>query len=143
MKGPKAFDALSKLTANTSWRNRIESAGLRGLFELGDKRAFEPAYRLATDASRPIAVRLAAIAVVSSTGKGDPRAFPLIFDRFRKALDAQDFDELVRALESLIELADPRGQQAFDLMKAKFKDDPALMSGVNFYEQQFKAALKK
>ena len=80
---------------------------------------------------------------MSSTGKGDPRAFPLIFDRFQKALEAQDFEELVRALESMIELADPRGQQAFDLMKAKFKDDPALMSGVNYYEQQFKAALKK
>ena len=143
VKGPKALDALSKLTTGTTWRSRVEGAGLRGLAELGDKRAFEPAYRLATDKSRPIDVRLAALAVVGATGKGDPRAFPLIFDRFQRALEEQDFEDLVRGLEAIIQLADPRGQQAFDLMKAKFKDDPALMTGVNYYEQQFKAALKK
>ena len=143
VKGPKALDALSKLTAANSWRGRIESAGLRGLAELGDKKAFEPAYKVATDKTRPIDVRLAALAVIGTTGKGDPRAYPLIFERFKQALDANDFDELVRSLEATIQLADPRGQQVFDMMREKFKDQPPLLAGVKFYEDQFKAALKK
>lgn len=143
VKGPKAVDALSKLTVGNSWRGRVESAGLRGLAELGDKKAFEPAYKVATDKTRPTDVRLAALAVVAATGKGDPRAFPLVFDRFKTALAADDFDDLARGLEAIIQLADPRGQQAFDLMREKFKSDPALLAGVKFYEDQFKAALKK
>ena len=143
VKSPKAADALAKLTVGTTWRNRIEGAGLRGLAELGDKKAFEPAYKIAADKTRPLEVRTAALAVVSATGKGDPRAFPIIFDRFKASLDAGDFEDVTRGLEALTLLADPRGQQAFDLMRQKFKDDPALLAGVKFYEDQFKAALKK
>ena len=38
-KSPKAFDALIKLTKTSSWRGRIQIAGLYGLAVLGDKRA--------------------------------------------------------------------------------------------------------
>jgi aminopeptidase N len=143
VKGPKAFDALAKLTTGSSWRGRVETAGLTGLAELGDKKAFEPAFKLATDKSRPLSVRLAALAVVGTTGKGDPRAYPIIFEKFKTALDANDFNDLIRGIEAIIRLADPRGQEAFDLMKARFKDQPQLLGGVAFFEQQFKAALKK
>ena len=143
VKGPKALDALSKLTRAASWRGRVESAGLRGLAELGDKRAFEPAYKVAVDRSRPLDVRLAALAVVSATGKGDQRAFPLIFERFKATLESNDFEGLTRAIDAIIELADPRGQQAFDLLREKFKDQPELTAGIKFYEDLFKAALKK
>jgi aminopeptidase N len=143
VKGPKAADALAKLTVGTTWRNRVESAGLRGLAELGDKKAFDPAFKIANDKTRPAEVRTAALAVVGATGKGDPRAFPLVFERFKASLEAQDFEDVTRGLEAIIQLGDPRGQQAFDLMRQKFKDDPALLAGVKFYEDQFKAALKK
>ena len=143
VKGPKAFDALAKLTTGNSWRGRIEMAGLNGLADLEDQRAFEPALKLATDKARPLNVRLAALTVVGSTGKGDARAFPLIFEQFKRALDKNDFNDLVSAINAIINLADPRGQQAFDLMRTKFKDQPELLGGVTFFEQQFKAALKK
>lgn len=140
--GPKAFDALAKLTTGRTWRGRVEAAGLNALAELGDKKSFEPAYKLASDKTRPLNVRLAALAVVGSTGKGDPRAFPLIFEQFKKALDSNDFNNLVLGIGAIIKLADPRGQQAFDLMRAKFKDQPELLGGISFFEQQFKAAIK-
>jgi len=143
VKSPKAFEALSKLTTTSSWRGRIEGAGLKGLAELGDKQAFEPAFKLATDKTKPLSVRLDALAVVGSTGKGDPRAFPLIFEEFKQSLEANDLNDVVRGLEAIIELADPRGQEAFDMLKVKFKDNPQMMNGVNFYEAQFKAAIKK
>ncbi|HLA94312.1 MAG TPA: M1 family aminopeptidase, partial [Pyrinomonadaceae bacterium] len=143
VKSPKALDQLAKLTNSSSWHGRIEIAGLNGLAELSDKKAFEPAYKLASDKTKPLNVRLAALAVVGSTGKGDARAFPLIFEKFKQSLDANDFNDLIHGIEAIIKLADPRGQEAFDLMKAKFKDQPELIGGVNFFEQQFKAALKK
>lgn len=143
VKSPMAFDALSKLTAGSSWKGRVEDAGLKGLAELGDKRAFEPAYKLATNKSKPLSVRLSALEVVGSTGKGDPRAYPLIFEKFKQALDANDFNDLIKSLDAFIELADPRGQEAFDMLKTKFKDNPDILNGVRFYEMQFKAGIKK
>ncbi len=143
VKGPKAIDALAKLTIGNSWRGRIEIAGLTGLAELGDKKAFDPAFRLASDKSRPLGLRLAALGVVGATGKGDARAYPLIFEQFKRAFDANDFNDLVRSIEAIIRLADPRGQDAFEMLKAKFKDNPDILNGVRFYETQFKAAIKK
>ena len=40
-------------------------------------------------------------------------------------------------------LADPRGQETFDVLKAKFKDDANAMIAVNQYETQFKEVIKK
>ena len=42
------------------------------------------------------------------------------------------------------EMADPRGQQAFDMLKEKFKNNPnALNFRVTALEAQFKAAIAK
>ena len=43
VKDPRAYDALLKLTTTPSWKGRIQIAGLDGLGELGDKRAFDMA----------------------------------------------------------------------------------------------------
>lgn len=141
--GKKAFERLTQLAAQTSWRGRVESAGFEALADIEDKRALEQAIKTAQDKTRPLNVRFAALKVVGSVGKGDPRAFPLIFDRFKKALEMDDFDSMVDGINAFIKLADPRGQQAFDLMKEKFKNEPSLIGGINFFEGQFKAALKK
>lgn len=39
-------------------------------------------------------------------------------------------------------LADSRGQEVFDLLKTKFKDDANAMKAVNQYETQFKDTIK-
>ncbi|MBJ3584357.1 HEAT repeat domain-containing protein, partial [Salmonella enterica subsp. enterica serovar Derby] len=80
VKSPKAFETLMKMASGTSWRGRIEIAALKGLAEYGDKRALEPALKIAQDTTRPVSVRIAALEVVGASGKGDPRAFPLIFE---------------------------------------------------------------
>jgi hypothetical protein len=40
-------------------------------------------------------------------------------------------------------LADPRGDEAFMLTKAKFAKDENALTAVNVYETQFKQAIKK
>lgn len=141
-KSPKAYDALVELTKTPSWKGRIQIAGLRALAELNDKRAFDLGYKTATDVNIPNNIRTTALAVVGATGKGDERAFPLIFERFKKALDANDFNGIANTSQAFVKIADPRGQQAFDMLKEKFKNQANIMGFINFLEAQFKAALK-
>ena len=81
--------------------------------------------------------------VVASSGKGDPRAFPLVFEAFKKALANNEFQNIFNGLNAIVKLADPRGQEAFDLMKAKFKNQPNFLGYIDFFEKQFQAATKK
>ncbi len=142
-KSPKAFAALIRLTQTTSWKGRIESAGFNGLSSLADNRGFEASYKFANDKNKNHNARIAALAVVGATGKGDERAFPLIFDQFKVALDANDFNGLTNSIQGIIYLADPRGQQAFDLLKAKFNGQKEIIDHVNELEAEFKAAIGK
>lgn len=142
-KDPLAYDALVKLTNTPSWKGRIQIAGLNGLVELGDKRSFEVGYKIATDTSLPMNIRTIALGVVGATGKGDPRAYPLIFEKFKTALDSSSFGGMANSLRAIIKIADPRGQEAFDMMKAKFKGQNNILGFANFFESQFKAAIKQ
>jgi len=142
-KSPKAFDSLIRLTQTPSWKGRIASAGFGGLQSLADKRSFETSYKFANDKNKNHNARIAALAVVGATGKGDERAFPLIFDQFKTALDANDFNGLTNSIQGIIYLADPRGQQAFDLLKAKFNGQKDIIDHVNGLEAEFKAAIGK
>jgi hypothetical protein len=142
-KDPRAFDALSKLVATPSWHGRIMIAGLNGLAELGDKRAFDIAYKVATDTSLSRNLRTNALAVVGATGKGDSRAYPLIFEQFKQAFDANNIQGIINGINAIVRVADPRGQQAFDMLKEKFKGNQNALNFVAALEAQFKAAIAK
>jgi aminopeptidase N len=142
-KDARAFNALIKLTNTTSWKGRIQTAGFNGLTALADKRGFEISYKFVTDKNNNYNARTAALAVIGETGKGDERAFPLIFEQFKAALDTNDFNGLLISTQSIIKLADPRGQQAFDLLREKYKGQKNIIDYVNILETQFKAALGK
>ncbi|MGB2753378.1 MAG: M1 family aminopeptidase [Pyrinomonadaceae bacterium] len=142
VKDPRAFEALSKLTTTPSWKGRIQIAGLNGLAELGDKRAFEIGYKTATDKTAPAAARSAALIIVGSTGKGDPRAYPLIFEKLKPAVASNNFQPIFNGVQAIIKLADPRGQEAFDLLKEHFKGQAGPLQTIAAWETAFKAALK-
>jgi aminopeptidase N len=142
-KSPKAYDALIKLTTQKSWHEHYKISGLRGLDALADKRAFDTAYKLATNKAEDKNVRANALIVVATTGKGDARAYPLIKQGFDLAFKNQDFQGIFDSLQAIINLADPRGQEIFDSMKAKFKDNRQFMGFITQFESQFKAGLKK
>lgn len=141
--GPKdarAFGALAKLVATESWRNRIRTAGFQGLAVLGDKRGLDLAIKY-TDISNSPGLRNAAFSVVAATGKGDPRAFSLLMDSFKNALEVNDFQSLITSFRNFTTLADPRAQEAFDMAKEKFKTQEGLLNFVIRAEEQFKAAI--
>ncbi len=142
-KDKRAFDAYMKLVKTPSWKGRIQIAGMQGLSELGDKRALETAFKYAQDASQPIVVQSAALKIIGAEGKGDPRAFPLIFEAFKTALANNEFQALFDTTSAIIKLADPRGQEAFDMLKVKFKDNLQLAGYITFMETQFKEEIGK
>jgi len=118
-------------------------AGLNGLAELGDKRGFDMAYKIATDTSLSRDMRTAALPAIAATGKGDQRAYPLIFEEFKKAYDVNNIQGVVNSINAIVRIADPRGQEAFDLLKQRFKDNAGAMQFFSNLEGQFKAAIGK
>ncbi|MEQ1606141.1 MAG: M1 family aminopeptidase [Pyrinomonadaceae bacterium] len=142
MKDGRAYDALAKLTATRSWKGRIQIAGFNGLAELADKRGFDAGFKAATDKTLPFNVRTSALGVVGATGKGDARAYPLIFEKFKAAYDAGNVQGIVNGIQAIVKLADPRGQEAIDMLKVKFKDNPGAMQFVATQEAALKAAIK-
>ncbi|MDQ6786838.1 MAG: HEAT repeat domain-containing protein [Acidobacteriota bacterium] len=142
-KSPKAFDALVKLADTASWKGRIKIAGLKALAELGDKRAFAVGLKSANDKTEWQTVRTSALAVVGAFGQGDARAYPLIFESFKKAADNNQFQAMFDALGAIIRIGDARGQEAFDMARAKFKNDPNFLGYVDTYEKVFHSQMGK
>ncbi|MBK6589418.1 MAG: M1 family metallopeptidase [Acidobacteria bacterium] len=142
IKDARAYDALAKLAATPSWKGRIQIAGFNALAELADKRGFDAGFKAATDKTLPFNVRTAALGVVGATGKGDARAYPLIFEKFKTAYDAGNVQGIVNGIQAIVKLADPRGREAIDMLKVKFKDNPGAMQFVAAQEAALKAAIK-
>ena len=150
-KSPRAFDALAKLVNKPSWKNQSLMSALNGLKQLGDPRGFDIAFKALSDAkllrwrlpTPPVwDFRIVAAETIVVLGKGDA-AYPLIFGRFKKSMDENDLSGIFNNTLLITKLADPRGQEAFELLKAKFKDDAYIMTTINAYETQFNEALKK
>lgn len=142
-KNAKAFDTLSNLLTQPSWKGRIQIAALNGLAQLKDKKSLDLGIKYAADQNLPPNIRSAALKIVGATGKGDLRAYPIIFEAIKYSLDNNDFQGMFDCVQAIINLADPRGQEAFDLLKEKYKNNPQIIGYGVFLESQFKEALKK
>lgn len=149
---PKAFDALTKLVKKPSMKSQSLLSALAGLKALGDPRGFDLAREVLSDLnlhrwrlpSIPPSwdYRNSAVDLIVSLGKGEA-VFPMIFDRFKKSMAENDIEGIFNNIMLITMLADPRGQEAFELLKAKYKDDANAMAAVNQYETQFKETTKK
>jgi aminopeptidase N len=150
-KSPKAFGALAKLKDKPSMKSQGLISALAGLKELGDSRGFEIAFNALSDTDLPRwrlpgnpptwDYRDFAASTIASLGKSE-RAYPLIFERFNKSVAENDINGIFSNVLLITILADPRGQEAFDLLKAKFKDDTNATTAIDQLETQFKDGLK-
>jgi aminopeptidase N len=149
-KSPKAFDALVKLQNKPSWKSQSLISTLNGLKELGDPRGAEVAFNALSDiksarwwlATPTWDYPVAAAQTIVALGKGDT-AFPMILERFKKSMTENDVNDIFSNALLIATLADPRGQEVFDLLKVKYKDDANAMNAVSMYETQFQGDLKK
>ena len=151
-KSPKAFDALAKLKDKPSMKSQSLISALAGLKALGDPRGFEIALNALSDLNLP-RWRLSgnpptwdyrdfAVDTIASLGKAD-KAYPLVFERFKRSVSEDDLYGIFANILLITALADPRGQEAFDLLKEKFQNDAGALSAVAAYETQFRNAVNK
>ena len=141
-KDARAFDALAKLTSTPSWKGRIANAGLAGLTTLADKRGLDIGLKIAADTSVPLRARRTAYRLIGVAGKGDPRAYPVLSTVIHEAVDAEDQATMVTLTRAIVQLGDPRGQEAFDLLKTRFKDNAQLTGFILQAEKAFQASAK-
>jgi aminopeptidase N len=150
-KSPKAFPALEKLVSKPSMKSQSLLCALAGLKELGDARGFDIAYKVLVNPNLlrwrlPTGsvwdYRVVAANNIAALKRGKD-AYPVIFDRFKNAMEEEDINGIFNNVLLISILADSRGQEVFDLLKTKFKDDANAMNAVNTYETQFKTAIKK
>ncbi|MDX2032328.1 MAG: M1 family aminopeptidase [Blastocatellia bacterium] len=147
---PGAFEALTKLMTVPSWKGENRISGMNGLKELGDPRGAAIALEALADLHSPhwtLATpiwdyRLTAAQTIAALGKSDA-AFPMIFARFKTSLDENDLNDIFSNLLLLTTLADPRGLEAFDLLKAKFKTDATMMQTIGNLEAPFRKTIAK
>ncbi|MFT3908290.1 MAG: M1 family aminopeptidase [Ferruginibacter sp.] len=148
-KSPLAFDALVKLKDKPSWKNQSLISALNGFKELDDPRGVDIALTALTDlngarwwlATSIWDFRLTAAETLVALGKGE-KGYQLIYERFKKSMDENDYNDIFGNVQLITTLADPRGQEVFDQLKIKFKEDANAMTAVNQYEAQFKEAVK-
>ena len=125
-KTPEAYEVLTKLLEISSWRDNIKMSALSGLRGLQDKRALDIAFRYAEKGNLP-GVRAAALRLMGSVGKGDPRTFGVISDTLTKAFDAGDFSLGVASAEALVGLGDPRGLVVLDQIRESASSNPRMV----------------
>lgn len=148
-KSPKAFDALVKLKDKPSWKQQSLMAALTGLRQLGDKRGVAVALAALKDNTSPRwflgnfwDYPFVAAQTLTALGEGS-EGYPIIWKRFNQSMEDGDINDIFQNVLLITALADSRGQEAFDLLKDKFKNDKDVMAAVNNYETQFKEAIKK
>jgi aminopeptidase N len=149
-KSPKAYNALAKLVNKPSWKNQSLMSSLNGLKALGDTRGYDIAYKSLEDitlarwtlSTPPIwDYRVFAAQTIAALGRSS-EAFPLVFERYKKSLIENDPHVIFNYALLIATLGDPRGQEAFDLLKAKYKDNESFLAAANQFEALFKEAMK-
>lgn len=148
-KSEKAYNALIQLKDKPSWKNQSLISTLNGLQQLGDSRGVELALSSLINAEEahwtlgtPVwDHRLAAANALVALGEA-AQGYPLILDQFSAALLENNMNDIFYNVLQVVTLADPRGQEIFDMLKEKFKGDEYVMAAVTQMETQFQSAIK-
>jgi aminopeptidase N len=135
-KSAQAYEALSKLFEQPSWRDSVRVSAMNGLAALGDKRSLEMGIRYVAK-TNPSSLRSGAVALLGAIGKDDPRSFQLIGDTFIQAVTTGDFNLGSAAAEALVTLGDQRGLALFEQARK------LLPAQVQPFLMQFEERLRK
>ncbi|HEX8070004.1 MAG TPA: M1 family aminopeptidase [Pyrinomonadaceae bacterium] len=108
---PGAYDALTRLLAAPSWRERTQAAALAGLAATGDRRALDVALKYAA-AGHTTDTRKAALRVLGATGQNDPRVLPVLMQALRQSFVNRDLALGTTVAETIYRLDDPAGLRA-------------------------------
>jgi aminopeptidase N len=139
-KSTGAYDSLVKLIDAPSWRDTIKVSALNGLAALGDKRALELGLKYYAVGNRP-AVRTAALSLLGSTGKDDPRVFPILSALLTEAAEKRNFGIFSGAAEAIVLLGDERGLNLFQELTKKTGTPTQMITAIRGFETRLRAKL--
>ena len=138
-KTAEAYEVLTKLLEVSSWRDNIKVSALSGLRGLQDKRALDMAFRYAEKGNLP-PVRAAALRLLGTIGKDNPRVFTVISDILTKAFDAGDFSLGLASAEALVGLGDPRGLVVLDQIRQSASSNPRMVEMLTGFRDRLQKA---
>lgn len=150
-KSPRAYNELMLLAGKPSMKSQSLLCLLGGLRELGDERGLKTALDVLKETELPRwrlpsppvwDYRIIAAQNIAALGKSE-LAYPVIFERLKTAVNENDLSGIFNNLLIIIELKDPKGQEAFDLLKNVFKDNKTVYDAVLQHETIFKEAAGK
>jgi HEAT repeat protein len=158
-KSPKAFDALVKLKDKPSWKNQSLISTLYAFSQLKEPKSLDIALNALRDKpagarwtlATPVwDYRLAAAQTLVDLGKNmehpdkvGTEGYLIELERYKKAIEENDLNDIFNTVLIITTLGDPRGQVVFDELKQKFKDNATVLNAVSQFETQFKEAIKK
>ncbi|HKZ80828.1 MAG TPA: M1 family aminopeptidase [Pyrinomonadaceae bacterium] len=136
-KAAGAYESLTKLLDKSSWRDTIRASALEGLAALEDSRALNTGFRYSGPGNQP-QVRAAALKLLSTTGKNDPRVFPLLAESIKQGFEKFDFDLMFASAEALVNLGDPRGLVVLDELAKTAGDLPQLQGAISEFQNRLR-----
>jgi aminopeptidase N len=139
-KSPTAYDALMKIVDAPSWRDTIRASALSGLAALGDKRALDLGFKYFAS-ENPTGVRAAAVSLLGTTGKDDPRTFPLISGALAESVERRSFNLFGSEAEALVALGDERGLAFFQGLSKAPGTSPQFAATLSGFEARLRAKL--
>lgn len=149
-KSEKAYDALMALKDKPSWKNQSLISALNGLQWLGDQRGVELALESLINneakhwtLSTPIwDHRLAASLTLNSLG-AESKGFELINEQLKKAIEENDLNDVMYNALQLVNLADPRAKESFEMLKEHFASEPNSLQAIQNLEDQLMSSISK
>ncbi len=129
-----AYPALNKLLDVPSWRDTIRVSALDGLVALADKRALDAAL-LYSAGGNPATVRIAAVTLLGTIGKNDPRAFQRAAEAFTQAFSTKNRNLSATGAEALVAIGDMRAIDVFEEARRKARDKDSANFVVPFEER--------
>ena len=141
-KNAGAYDALVKFIDAPSWHDTVRGSALLGLSLVGDARAYDLGIKYSAIGNPP-SVRAAAITIIGTTGKNDPRSYPMVAEAFEQAFMTGNFQLAPSAALALVSLGDPRGLDLIKATKEKMPGNSQLKNFLNQIEAGLQNELKK
>lgn len=139
-KSAGVYDSLVRLIDAPSWRDSIRASALSGLAALGDKRALDLGLKYYATGNRT-AVRVAAVAVLGSTGKDDARVFPILSALLTEAAEKRNTGMFTAAAEAIVSLGDERGLALFQDLSRKPGTPTQMVGAISGFETRLRAKL--
>lgn len=149
-KSKNVFEALEKLCRKPSMKSQQLLSAFAAFKELGDKRAVKIILNALLDVNLPrwrlpVApvwdYRITAAETLAALGKGSA-AYKPILERFKTSMQENDVNGIFNNALIIAALADARGRTVFDMLHAKYEDNPNALQAVTQIEIQYKNAMQ-